>query len=111
MQKALTQYALVRKVFYDTVSFQKKPELGINKDSQNDAITDFINAAPDAKVKEKRGVVKGKRQQISITMPPDILEQIDEAAAQNGQSRAAYIIMSCINTLNNGLQIHGKKTD
>lgn len=34
--------------------FRKKPELGINKDSQNDAITDFINAAPDAKVKENR---------------------------------------------------------
>lgn len=43
-------------------------------------------------------------------MTPELIEQIDTAAAENGQSRAAWINMSCINALNYGFQIQGKKT-
>ncbi|EAQ6899998.1 hypothetical protein DS761_23890 [Salmonella enterica] len=42
-------------------------------------------------------------------MDPELIQRIDEAAAENGQSRAAFINMSCINILDYGLQIAGKK--
>ncbi|HAV1871859.1 TPA: CopG family transcriptional regulator [Enterobacter hormaechei subsp. steigerwaltii] len=87
---------------------QKKPKAPAT-DTQSDALDKFINAAPDARQPAKKGVAKGKKQQITITMDPELIERIDEAAAENGQSRAAFINMSCINVLDYGLQIAGKK--
>ncbi|HHR6572176.1 TPA: hypothetical protein ACS781_003726 [Providencia alcalifaciens] len=93
-----------------TSKFRKKPTNSTTATLNEDAATSFINAAPDGKVEQKKGVVKGKKHQITITMTPELIQQIDTAAAENGQSRAAWINMSCINTLNYGLQIQGKKT-
>lgn len=93
-----------------TSKFRKKPTNNAATSLNEDAAASFINAAPDGKTEEKKGVVKGKKHQITITMAPELIEQIDTAAAENGQSRAAWINMSCINALNYGLQIHGKKT-
>ncbi|EPG3568491.1 hypothetical protein ON011_003430 [Providencia rettgeri] len=92
-----------------TSKFRKKPTNNAATSLNEDAATSFINGAPDGKAEEKKGVVKGKKHQITITMTPELIAQIDTAAAENGQSRAAWINMSCINTLNNGLQIQGKK--
>lgn len=97
-----------------TTKFRKKPTNSPANNINEEAATSFINAAPDAKAEnkteEKKGVVKGKKHQITITMTPELIEQIDTAAAENGQSRAAWINMSCINALNYGFQIQGKKT-
>lgn len=90
------------------MAIQKKPKTQYS-DSQSEAVEKFINAAPDAKLPTTKGVVKGKKQQITITMDPELIKRIDEAAAENGQSRAAFINMSCINILDYGLQIAGKK--
>lgn len=90
------------------MAIQKKPKLQLPA-SKDEAVDKFINSAPDAKQPATRGVVKGKKQQITITMDPDLIQRIDEAAAENGQSRAAFINMSCINILDYGLQIAGKK--
>lgn len=86
------------------MAIQKKPQAIVTTDS---AVEKFINAAPDGQ--SKKGVIKGKKQQITITMDPSLIEQIDAAAAENGQSRAAFINMSCINALENGVQIGGRK--
>ncbi|MGQ5976909.1 ribbon-helix-helix domain-containing protein [Serratia sp. IR-2025] len=77
--------------------------------SNNEAVENFINSAPDAKIPASKGVVKGKKQQITITIDPELIKRIAEAAAEKGQSRAAFINMSCINILDYGLQIAGKK--
>jgi hypothetical protein len=61
--------------------------MAITKQRTNN-IDDFIKAAPDAK---RKGVKKGKREQISLTIEPGLLDKIDEFAAQRGQSRAAMI--------------------
>ena len=90
------------------MAIQKKPKTQPPV-SKNDAVENFINSAPDAKVPASKGVVKGKKQQITITMDPELIQRIDEAAAENGHSRAAFINMSCINILDYGLQIAGKK--
>ena len=58
--------------------------------------TDFIAAAPDATAEKepKPGVVRGKKRQITLTLPPHMLPKIDETAAEIGISRAAWITMA-----------------
>ena len=52
----------------------------------------FINAAPDGvEAKAAKGVMRGHKQQISLTIQPALLEKIDAMAARLGQSRAAVI--------------------
>ena len=71
-------------------------------DSAADA---FISGAPDA-VKAK-GVRKGNRQQISLTIAPALLQKVDELAAELGQSRAAVINMAIYRAVEHGLVIDG----
>ena len=53
----------------------------------------FIAGAPDSIAPKARGVKKGNKQQISLTIAPGLLLKIDELAEQLGQSRAALIHM------------------
>jgi hypothetical protein len=48
----------------------------------------FIAEAPDA---GRKGVMRGRREQISITLKPELLAELDTLAARMGQSRAATI--------------------
>ncbi|MEC5215025.1 hypothetical protein RCH06_003602 [Polaromonas sp. CG_9.5] len=66
----------------------------------------FISGAPDAEVKP-RGVKKGNKQQISLTIAPTLLVKIDELAAELGQSRAAVINMAIYRAVEHGLTIDG----
>jgi hypothetical protein len=50
----------------------------------------FIAGAPDADTKAK-GVQKGNKLQISLTIDPELLNQIDELAAELRLSRAGFI--------------------
>lgn len=66
----------------------------------------FIEAAPDATV--RKGVKKGKREQISHTLPTDLLARIDEAAEALNMSRAAFINMGVLQLLERGAIIDGR---
>jgi hypothetical protein len=66
----------------------------------------FIAGAPDAEAKP-RGVRKGNKQQISLTIAPALLAKIDELAAELGQSRAAIINMAIYRAVEYGLTIDG----
>lgn len=66
----------------------------------------FISGAPDAP-KKPRGVIKGKRQQITLTMPPALLEKVDALAAELGQSRAAVINLAIHRAVEHGLSFDG----
>jgi Ribbon-helix-helix protein, copG family len=50
---------------------------------------EFVAAAPDAPV--RKGVRRGKKEQITLTLTPDMLEKVDALAHRMGQSRAAVI--------------------
>jgi len=65
-------------------------------------VDDFIAAAPDSEVKA-RGVKKGNKQQISLTIAPALLVKIDNLAAELGQSRAAVINMAIYRAVEHGL--------
>ena len=70
------------------------------------AVDAFISGAPDAEPKP-RGVRKGNRQQISLTIAPSLLEKVDELAAEIGQSHAAVINVAIYRAVEHGLSIDG----
>jgi hypothetical protein len=48
----------------------------------------FIEKAPDA---GRKGVIRGRKEQITLTIAPDLLAKVDAMASKMGQSRAALI--------------------
>lgn len=62
----------------------------------------FISGAPDSEKKAK-GVIKGNKRQISLTITPDLLERVDDLAKELGQSRAAIINMAIYRAVEHGL--------
>ena len=48
----------------------------------------FIGRAPDA---PRKGVVRGRKEQITLTIAPELLAKVDALASRMGQSRAALI--------------------
>ena len=84
-----------------------------------DPLATFIAGAPDATMAadeltpvKPRGVKKGNKQQISLTIAPALLAKIDELASTLGQSRAAVINMSIYRAVEHGLSIDGlRKVD
>lgn len=72
------------------------------KPKQEKTVDTFISGAPDAETKPK-GVVKGKKQQISLTIAPALLEKIDNLASELGQSRAAVINLAIYRAVEKGL--------
>ena len=73
---------------------------------QETATADFIAGAPDSGTKTK-GVKKGNKQQISLTMSPALLAKVDALAEKMGQSRAAVINMAVYRAVEHGLTIGG----
>lgn len=66
----------------------------------------FIAAAPDGD-SSPRGVRKGNKRQISLTIMPDLLAKVDAIAGRLGQSRAAVINMAVYRLVEHGLTIKG----
>lgn len=44
--------------------------------------------------KVRKGVMRGNKEQISLTFPPEMISKIDEAADDLGISRSAWISMT-----------------
>ena len=82
--------------------------MAITKPKPKTTVTadEFISGAPDAEIKPK-GVKKGNKQQISLTIAPALLIKIDDLAAELGQSRAAIINMAIYRAVEHGLVIDG----
>jgi hypothetical protein len=64
----------------------------------------FIAAAPDAR---PRGVRKGNKLQITLTIAPTLLARVDELASQLCQSRAAVINLAILRAVEHGLSTDG----
>src|SRR4051794_26445429 len=63
----------------------------------------FIGGAPDAQRQPTgRGIKKGKKEQVTVTIAPIILDRVDELARRMGQSRAAWINMAIYQALESG---------
>ena len=55
---------------------------------KNQNVDAFIGKAPDA---NRKGVIRGRKEQITLTITPDLLAKVDDLANRMGQSRAALI--------------------
>jgi len=62
----------------------------------------FISGAPDAAARVK-GVRRGTKQQITLTIAPELLAKVDEMAERMGQSRAALINLAIYRTVEGGV--------
>ncbi len=64
----------------------------------------FISGAPDAESGRPpaKGVMLGNKRQISLTLSPELLPKIDQAAIELGISRAAWISMTISKALKRG---------
>ena len=70
-----------------------------NKKNQNTVIAEeFINAAPDGQP-QRKGVKKGKREQISLTIPPALLDRLDAVANRLALSRAGMINLAIVRAI------------
>lgn len=65
----------------------------------------FIAGAPDSE--KPKGVRRGRKQQISLTVAPELLARIDELAASLSLSRAAVITMALNRAADEGLSSRG----
>lgn len=54
-------------------------------------VEEFVASAPDS---PKDRVRKGRRIQITLTLPPDLLEAYDRKSATTGVSRASHMILA-----------------
>ncbi|MGX2042282.1 ribbon-helix-helix domain-containing protein (plasmid) [Methylocaldum sp. MU1018] len=77
--------------------------------SKSTAADAFISGAPDAE--KPKGVRKGHKQQISLTITPSLLARVDELASELGQSRAAIINMAIYRAVEHGLTIDGLRKE
>lgn len=83
------------------MAIQRKPK------PTNAAADAFIQGAPDAQPTDRtapastyeKGIAKGNKRQISLTIAPDLLRKVDEVAQRTGQARAAVINMAIFQAL------------
>lgn len=86
------------------MSIQRKPKpASVAQDA-------FISGAPDAaQVRQEapggyeKGIPKGNKRQITLTIAPEILRRVDEVAHRTGQARAAVINMAIYRALEGDL--------
>ncbi|MBC6942051.1 MAG: CopG family transcriptional regulator [Xanthomonadales bacterium] len=82
------------------MSIQRKPRAVDSKAEK------FIAGAPDACAGDvdsqrpyDKGIPKGNKRQISLTIAPELLRKVDEVAKRTGQARAAVINMALYRAL------------
>lgn len=72
--------------------------MAINRKPKADT---FISAAPDAAY--EKGITRGHKRQITLTISPDLLRRVDDVARRTGQARAAIIGMAIFRALEGDL--------
>lgn len=72
------------------MAIRSKPKTG--------AVDTFIKGAPDAAAPKQeagevyaKGIKKGNKRQITLTIEPELLRKVDEISKSTGQSRAGLI--------------------
>lgn len=75
------------------ITTRPKPQANTAPTPPDAAVDAFISGAPDATPK-LRGVKKGNRQQISLTIAPTLLMKLDKLAESQGLTRSAAISMA-----------------
>lgn len=86
------------------------PTETLAKPVDDDAVLAFVNGAPDGETAQAARAIKPKKrnkEQISLTIDPELLAAIDEHASHIGLGRAATISLACRQFLKRGAIIDG----
>lgn len=83
-----------------SISRKPKPASSVQADT-------FISGAPDAGAGSsgatgstyQKGIPKGNKRQISLTITPELLQRVDELAKRTGQGRAGIINLAIYRAL------------
>lgn len=82
------------------MAIQRKPK------TSPAALDAFLEGAPDARASAlsspdvyEKGIPKGNKRQISLTIAPELLRKVDEVAKRTGQARAAVINLAIFRAL------------
>lgn len=81
-----------------------KPAAPASPPNEQDAKA-FIEGAPDGKKPKRRGIKRGKKEQIAVIISSDLLDQADQAAEKMSLSRSGLISMALKQLLQSGLKI------
>lgn len=87
------------------MAIQKKPKIPNKTDAFMTGAPDAKAAADDAKAETdkatpyEKGITKGRKRQVSITISGDLLRQVDEQAKAIGTGRSAFIAMALYKAL------------
>jgi hypothetical protein len=83
--------------------------MAIQRKARAAAADAFIAGAPDASRQAQpqghetetyeKGIAKGNKRQISLTIAPELLRRVDDVAKRTGQGRAAIINMAIYRAL------------
>jgi hypothetical protein len=76
-------------------------QMAITRKPQPKTVDSFISAAPDAQAIARKGVIRGKKEQITLTIAPEMLAKVDALALRMGQSRAALINLAVFRLVEN----------
>ncbi len=85
--------------------------MAIKRKPKTEVLEEFIGRAPDAPSPSAdlpghegvKGVFKGHKRQITLTIAPKLLQGVDALAKRTGQTRAALINLAIWRMLNNEL--------
>lgn len=82
------------------MAIQRKPK----KVQVPSATENFIQGAPDAgqtapRATYNKGIAKGNKRQITLTIAPELLRKVDEVAKRTGQARASVINLAIFRAL------------
>ncbi len=78
----------------------------------NSVEDDFILGATDRKIDNEvkaKGVFKGDKRQISLTISPELLEKLDKLSKMMGLGRATLINLAILQAIENGFDVSGLK--
>lgn len=67
----------------------------IKKPVNIDQFDSFVSKANETVKPSPKGVIRGKKQIITVGFSPELLERIDACASASGISRAAFISLAC----------------
>lgn len=84
------------------MSITKPRKSSITSPIEDEATETFINAAPDGGTAVKN---RNRKQQISLTISPDMLEKVDKLADKLGQSRASVINLAISQLIERGFTL------
>jgi hypothetical protein len=83
-----------------------------NEQVVNQIVEDnFILGAPDGALEKKskaKGVFKGHKRQISLTISPELLDRLDALSETMGQGRAALINLAILQAVERGFDVKGE---